>query len=367
MFKMNELNESITGNVVPSITYFDNVNFIQEEVNRLQVMHILEHGANAVFVLSPTGEGTYFKDLGESYIIERAKLLLTTADAIAEHYQKHSEFHPILVGIYGETASQALQDKIQLLTAADTFFEKYMNEYAYLRKLYRTDHKKTFTEIFVRGLVIPPPRKMQLDSNQLHDFYDQILATIDFPVYMYNDPSSFRENIIKSKIIEPLIKDDSLKGIIDSSDTLDQKLEYLKLQSESFSVLCGKESMIGTFLKKIPIGMRKYSGIVPSLSNLTINPKKILDFGVNGKSDEMIHEETELNKIRNDIYDSYFPRGKTQRGIKLCFRFLYNDLISNISLNVTPEFEREVPEEIIERMIKIIEDCVNKEYIIPIV
>ena len=63
----------VTGNIVPTITYFDEQGFIQEKVNRLQVSHALNHGADAIFILGSTGEGTFFKDLGEKINDEKSE------------------------------------------------------------------------------------------------------------------------------------------------------------------------------------------------------------------------------------------------------------------------------------------------------
>jgi hypothetical protein len=58
---------------------------------------------------------------------------------------------------------------------------------------------------------------------------------------------------------------------------MEQKLVYLDFLSENFSVSCGKEGVIGTFLKNIPLNKRKYAGFVPSLSNLTNNLPRYLN------------------------------------------------------------------------------------------
>ena len=372
----------VTGNIVPTISYFTEQGMIQEDVNRLQALHALYHGADALFLLGSTGEGTYLKDLGEKFVVERIKLIMVSADAVADYWANsvmtNPKFVPILIGVYGETSNEVIQDIKTLISATDTYYSKHSSDYQFISKYLKSQKAATFSEAFIYGLVIPPPRKAKLDVTGLTEFYRAILESNEtqinkknakIPVYMYNNPSTFGNNVISIEIIEALKTYANLYGIKDSSESLDQKKEYIKFLSESFTVNCGKEGSIGSFLQLIPKEKRKYAGFVPSLSNLTNNPTEIFKEGILGNDDKMLQKQKEMNDFREFLYDSEVSKGKAQRGVKCCFEYLYETLvptIPTISTSVKPDFKREIPPAAINKMRKTVDDCVKKGFIRPI-
>ncbi|MHA1338701.1 MAG: dihydrodipicolinate synthase family protein [Promethearchaeota archaeon] len=366
----------VTGNIVPMITYFDNEGKIDEVACRLQALHILKNGGDAIFLLGSTGEGLFIKEIDKKFNYERSKLILVVIDTVIQFlYSKKENIQqntlnsenspiPIIIGAYGESGDDVLEDINLILKRCLEFLEDHYLEYQFISKFIKNKSFKQFLAQFIQGFVIPPP-KQKLSEKHLEEFYKIILNSINFPVYIYNNPNSFGGNVITVNIIKELMNynNERLKGIKDSSNALKQKEEYISFLSPSFSVSCGKEGMIGTFMQKIPTHLRKLAGVVPSIGNLTNVPKTIFDLGVNNKDKQMLELQAEMNKFRNKIYDSTVNKGKAQRGIKICFKKLYENLYDKIPFVVMPEFHREIPNEIIMEMYKTLEYCIEKNYI----
>jgi hypothetical protein len=76
----------------------------------------------------------------------------------------------------------------------------------------------------------------------------------------------------------------------------------------------------------------------------------------------MIKEQNEMNRFRDKLYDSTVSKGKAQRGIKLCFKIYIISLPVYFTF-VRPEFQRDVPNNIIDTMNSVIEECIKKAYI----
>ncbi|MBD3351902.1 MAG: hypothetical protein GF364_10490 [Candidatus Lokiarchaeota archaeon] len=369
----------ITGNIVPTLTYFNKKGHINGQACRLQAMHALNNGADALFVLGSTGEGTYLKELGDEYTIERIKLILVTYDAILDYSKNSDKSIGLIIGAYGEDAQSVVEDMNKILATIVSFIKDDFYTYPHItHKLWdiylNPSNAKISTDstimrsikTMIDGFVVPPPLKKTMNEDELLDFYLKILKKSEYPVYLYNNPKSFADNVISENVLKKLVKNEELTnlyGIKDSSVTIEQKKEYLQFLNEGFSVSCGKEGMIGLFLKQVPVGKRKLAGLVPSLGNMTSNPKIIYKLGLEGKDDQMMAAQDEMNSFRNLIYDATQSKGKAQRGVKFCFRYLYEDKIPEIPINVRTEFQREVSYDIHEQMIQTINNCIKKEYI----
>ncbi len=378
----------VTGTIVPTISYFDEDNSIQQRVCRLQAAHALHHGANSLFVLGSTGEGTYLKGLGPSSDIERIKLALISADAIVEHYEKTGTYAPLLLGAYGNTAFEVLDDMKNLISGINSYLSSHLQTYAYLSKIGRYSFSRksvdgnledesqstcekdsddvNFAAKIIAGFVVPPPLSVKVDDTKLAAYYSDILDRTEFPIYMYNNPGAFSGNVVSQNVIEKLSDRTMLRGVKDSSGTLEQKKAYLQYLSSSFSVSCGKEGMMAKFLREIPLEMRKYAGIVPSLSNLTNNPALIMKLGLAGKDDDMITVQDNMNEFRYRIYDARIGKGKAQRGIKMCMHLLYENKLGIISQKVRPEFSQEIPEDVVKAMRETLDYCMEQKFITPI-
>lgn len=355
----------ITGNIVPTISYFREDGTVQEGACRLQALHALHHGADAIFALGSTGEGVHLKNLNNGNLAERTKLLLVSADAVLEYDDKNNKDVSLMVGVYGETAEEVLEDMKSLQASINSMYNAIGNEYSCLSKIKRFLVDNNAYLHILDAYVIPPPSDGKKTDEQLIEFYEHILKESDLPVYMYNNPK-FGGNMINNGVISQLRKYNSLKGIKDSSGTLEKKLEYIEMLDEDFSVSCGKEGMIGTFLKNIAPEKRRLAGIVPSLGNLTANPSRILAYGLKELDEEMIEEQQYMNSFRNILYDASQSKGKSQRGVKRCMKYIYDDHFGNISLFVNPIYKRDIEAETIEKMHEMADRCIKKGDIRPI-
>jgi len=359
----NSYNRIVVGNIVPMLTYFNEEGIIDEVSCKLQALHILSNGGDAIFLLGSTGEGIYIKNISVKNPDERFKLVLSVIDAIIQYQFLKKKFIPILIGTYGESFSEVLEEIELYQKSIISYLKENEFNYKFIIKFLEAHTYDELLKTFIYGYVIPPPKYKTLSESELLKFYESILSNIKDSIYLYNNPNSFANNIISNDIIEKLLKFNNLKGIKDSSDTLDQKLKYFKFLSESFSVSCGKEGIIGTFLKNIPHSLRKFTGIVPSFANLTNICKNIYEYSLNDKIKEMIQLQEEMNRIRNKIYDSTINKGKAQRGLKICFRKLYVNLYDKIPIMVSPEFKREIPIDIINQMYENLNYCLKNNYI----
>ena len=75
---------------------------------------------------------------------------------------------------------------------------------------------------------------------------------------------------------------DNLKGIKDTTDDFNNTRGFLDYISEQFLVYCGDENNYSAFLKLVPLNLRKYSGLVPSISNISNICKKMFQKALNG-------------------------------------------------------------------------------------
>lgn len=362
---MNLEKNIITGNIVPIISYFRQDGSVQEEACRLQVLHALNNGADAVFALGSTGEGWYLKSLNNGNISERVKLLLVSTDAIMEHAAKTDKVAPLMAGVYGETSSEVIDDMKSIQENINRLYSSKGGEYQYLAKLRKKINENNAFPHILKAYVVPPPLNRQLNENEMIGFYKNILENTDLPVYMYNNPK-FGDNLISNSVIKELQYFKNLRGIKDSSGTLEQKIQYIKLLDENFSVSCGKEGMIGTFLEQISQEKRKFAGIVPSLGNLTNNPSKIFNLGLSKKDDQMLAEQKNMNSFRNILYDAAQSKGKAQRGVKRCIQYIYRDLFPSISLEINPIYLRDIESNTISKMHDMVDKCIKRGDIVPV-
>ena len=114
---------------------------------------------------------------------------------------------------------------------------------------------------------------------------------------------------------------------------------------ENFSVFCGEESRFSFFLQLIPLGLRNYAGLVPSIANLTNLCSKIYNAALEDNVLELTQLQEQLDDVRNKIYDIKINEGKVQRGLKYAFLSLYKDVlkipIEELNI-VSPPFQREL-------------------------
>jgi len=337
------MSEPIQGVIVPTITFFEEGGKVDPFANEVLIRHILENGADVLFLMGSTGEGLYFNKVESQ---KKAKYLREVQKVLGNIEDKKQ----IVIGVYGKKPKHVIKDI-----------------------------ENCSKEISDAGFVIPPPKDRKLDTMEQIEFFGKIIENKQGKeIYLYNNPNSFGGTEISEKALEELKKYNNLKGIKDSSGTLEQKKMYLSFLSEDFSVSCGKEGMMGEFLKIIPEEKREMAGLVPSISNLINVPKKIFKLGKAARDEEMLKLQEELNSFRNNIYDATEPKGKAQRGVKIALKYLYGeqweDLYENfhgeakkgpnpITLFISPSLQRTVEKETKQNMFNTIDYIRKKGYI----
>ncbi len=296
----------ISGVIVPSITLF-NKNFeIDVELNSILIRHALLNGAKIIYLFGTTGEGIYFSDK----IDEKIKFLNLTTEI--------NDKIPILLGAFGNEVDEVIN---QIETLGKKF---------------------NFLNFF-----IAPPFSKKLASDELKLHFENILGSVTSKnnIYLYHNPEYFTGNEIEPKIVNGLLEFENLRGIKDASNKIYNYKAYIQLLGENFSVFCGEESRFSFFLQLIPLGLRKYAGLVPSIANLTNICSKIYNAALEDNVLELTQLQEQLDDIRNKIYDIKINEGKVQRGLKYAFLYLYNDVlkipIEDLNI-VSPPFQREL-------------------------
>jgi 4-hydroxy-tetrahydrodipicolinate synthase len=316
--------------IVPTITFFDEKGVIDEPANELLIQHIIQNRGDSLFLMGSTGEGRFFNDKPD-----QKKNYLKMAKKAIQKYQ--SQPLPILIGAYGETPTQVIEDAKACLKVIPT-----------------------------ASLVIPPPTTTKLDATQQMQFFDAVFLGLKAPIYLYNNPDNFGGTIIPLEIVQALKEHPNFLGIKDSSASDDQKKLYLKALTEQFTVSCGKEGSLGQFLTFVSKEQRNWVGIIPSISNLVNTCSQIFDFGIAGKDDEMIAMQKELNEFREKINDAKVSKGKAQRGVKIAFAHLYKDKLPKISTFVNPSLARVMEPETIKSICEQTDSLVKKGHITKI-
>ncbi|MHA1294000.1 MAG: dihydrodipicolinate synthase family protein [Promethearchaeota archaeon] len=322
------INSNINGVIVPSITFFNQKFEINRKLNSLLFKHIILNGANAIFLFGITGEGLLFSNKLE----EKTKLIYDAKKIVKDKI-------PILIGMFGINREEII---VQI------------NELG-----------KIFDSLC---FVIAPPTSKKLSQEELKNYFKTIIESINSSnhIYLYNHPNIFGGNIIEPEIIKELISFPHLKGIKNASDNIKLFKSYIQFINENFSVFCEKERRFSTFLELVPLNLRNYCGIVPSISNLLNLPVRLYNFALDGNTVEMMKLQEELNDFRNKIYDSQEKKGKKQRGLKFAFYSLYKEYLkSSFSevLTVSSEIQRILGENVQNRINAIINYLINLEYI----
>jgi len=288
--------------------------------------HLLVNGADSLYLFGIAGEGNIFS----SNQNEKAKLIHLTMENIGKKT-------PLIVGVLGNEWEEITEE---------------LNDLA-----------KKFNEI---GFVLAPPFNKKISD--LQSYFTQIFDTISIKnrIFLCNNPLEFGENEITPEIVKYLIDNVYISGIIDSFENINYFRSYIQMVNEDFSFCCGKEENFQKFLQLIPLNLRRYCGIVPSISNLVNISSKLYYFALEDKILELHQLQDQLNDIRNKIYDFKIEKGKIQRGLKYSFLYLYRDIIQNyieVYNNITPEFQRELDEITKERIQATVNSLLNQKAI----
>lgn len=135
-----------TGIITPLVSPLLSENRLDGEGLEAVVEHVLAGGVHGIFVLGTTGEGPSL-----SYEL-RGELIERVCDQVAGRV-------PVLVGITDSSFGQAVE----------------MAERA--------------SDAGAAAVVLAPPFYYQILESELHDFVDRLIAEIDLPLFLYNNPN----------------------------------------------------------------------------------------------------------------------------------------------------------------------------------
>jgi len=323
--------QNINGVIVPSITFFNNKYEVNIELNSLLIKHILLNGADSVFLFGNTGEGIEFIER-----INEKRKFIDLALKVTENKI------PILLGAFGNKVEEGI-NQIELLG----------KEYKSL------------------NFVITPPLSQRLEKSELIDYFENILGSLALKsqVFLYNNPHRFAKNNISGEIVKPLLKYDNLKGIKDTTAKLKNTKGFFEYLSENFAVYCGEEINYSAFLKLIPLELRKYSGLVPSISNISNICKEMFQKALNGEDSQLDKLQEELQKQQKGIYDTKGSLGRETRGLKYAFYVLYKDKTSFAEkevINVSRDLRKTLEQEVKDKISNSVENLIKSEDILKI-
>ncbi|MFX0028985.1 MAG: dihydrodipicolinate synthase family protein [Candidatus Hermodarchaeota archaeon] len=286
----------INGVICDALTFFNKNGEIIKNLNSLLLRHILTNDANAILLFGSMGDNRGILDNTE----QRSKLI----DLVLEITQKKN---PILVRIHDNNANDII------------------NHIEALGKRYED-----------LNYMISPPSSEKLPSDAIYSYFENILGSINprTNIYLYNNPLQCARNEIEPSFLKDIIKFPNLKGINDSFYNIKLCKSYIELLNEDFSVFCGLEENSQNFFQLIPLNMRKYSGIVSTISNLVNMSSKLYYYALEDNLLELLQLQEQINDIRTKIYNNKIELDQEKLGLSYAFLYLYRDLISSTNEEV---------------------------------
>ncbi|MFX0140826.1 MAG: dihydrodipicolinate synthase family protein [Candidatus Hodarchaeota archaeon] len=295
----------MSGVVVPSLTFYNKKNEINIEIQSLLIRHLLVNGADSIYLFGVTGEGRLFSNNRT----QKIKIINLTLELTGKKT-------PIIVGILGNELEEIIDELDEL--------------------------GKKFDNL---NFVLSPPlieKRPDLDS-----YFTEIFDSINIKnqIFLSNNPKEFAGNELNPNFIKKLLDIPNFSGFIDSFDNINYSKSYIQMINQNFSLLCGKEENFQKFLQLIPLNLRKYCGIIPTIGNLVNIASKLFFCAIEDKILDLHQIQDQLNDIRKKIYDFKLDKGKEQRGLKYAFLYLYRDIIQasiEEHYNVNAELQREL-------------------------
>ncbi len=320
--------KSLNGVIVPSITIFNEKYEVNLRANLILYKHILLNGADSIFLFGSMGEGLFF----HNNVKEKIKLIELA-------YHESDNKIPLLCGVFGNQADEILDQMEQLGNA--------------FRNLY---------------FVLAPPFKKKLSSIELSAFFENIIGSfnLDNRIILYNNPVNFSDNEINTNHIKKLLNFSNVKGIKDTTIDIRNTHSYVQFMNEDFGLYCGNEYNYGKFYQGLPSKLRKYSGVVPSTSNIANVCKKLFNSALKGKDHEVKELQNHLKNIMIKIYDEQQHPGKEQRSLKFSFYTLYKNEISsslNEIMSLSPELHKSLSDSTKERIKNNLQDLIDLKFI----
>ncbi|MFX0103972.1 MAG: dihydrodipicolinate synthase family protein [Candidatus Hodarchaeota archaeon] len=282
----------INGIICDTLTFYDKDFGIIKSLNSLLIRHILTNDANSLLLFGSLGDNDLFS-IGEKIKLIEIALEITEKNV------------PILVGIYGNQ------------------IDKVLNQIENLGK--------NFQDL---NFMISPPFSEKIPIDNMKSYFENILGSISLKnqIYLINNPLLFAGNEIEPDLLKNLIKYTNLKGLNDSFYNIKKCKSYIQLINKNFSVFCGLEENSQNFFQLVPLGLRKYSGIVSNISNLVNICSKLYKYALEDNILELLQLQEQINDIRNKIYEIKTNEVKEKIGLKYAFLHLYKDLISRTNI-----------------------------------
>jgi 4-hydroxy-tetrahydrodipicolinate synthase len=278
----------INGIICNTLAFYDKDFGIIRSLNSLLIRHVLTNDANSLLLFGSLGDGDLFS-IGEKIKLIEIALEITEKNV------------PILIGIYGNQV------------------DKILNQIENLGK--------RFEDI---NFMISPPFSEKISVDAMKSYFENIFGSINLKnhIYLINNPPLFAGNEIEPDLLKNLIEYTNLKGLNDSFYNIKKCKLYIQLINQNFSVFCGLEENSQNFFQLVPLGLRKYSGIVSNISNLVNMSSKLYKYALEDNILELLQLQEQINDIRNKIYEIKTNEVKEKVGLKHAFLHLYKDLIS---------------------------------------
>jgi len=274
------------------------------------------------------GEGLFF----HNNVKEKIKLIELA-------YHESDNKIPILCGVFGNQANEILNQMEQL--------------------------GKVFKNLY---FVLAPPFKKKLNFTELDAFFENSIGSFNLhnKIILYNNPTNFAKNEIETEHIKKLINFSNVKGIKDTTIDIKNTHSYMQFMNEDFGLYCGNEYNYAKFYQGLPAELRKFSGVVPSTSNIANVCKKLFDNALKGKNNEVQELQNQLKNVMINIYDEQPHPGKEQRSLKFALYTLYkNEIFSSLNeiMNLSPELHKSLSANTKERIKHNLQDLINLNYI----
>ncbi len=276
------------------MTFYNQDLKIINNLNSLLIRHILTNEANSLLLFGSIGDGDLYSTTAKINLVEM----------VSEITEKKI---PILIGIYSDQVDDTINQ-----------IENLGKKFEYL------------------SFLISPPLSEKQSEEELKSFFENILGsnTIKNQIYLINNPPLFAGNEIDSNLLDYILQFSNLKGIIDAFYNIKNCKSYIQNLSSDFTIICGMEQNSQTFLQLIPIDMRKYSGILSSLSNISNMSSKLYNYGIEDNILELLQIQEQINDIRDKIYEVKTNDVREKVGLKYAFLHLYRDLISRTDTDI---------------------------------
>ncbi len=193
--------KELKGVITPVVTVFDRDENIDENGFRKIVDYLLEHGVNGIFPCGGQGEG-YSLTLNE-----KLRLLYITVDTVNGRV-------PVLAGA-GAITTRGTIEQVRAVKSAGA-----------------------------DAAVIITPYYIGPNQEELFRHYRDVLVSVDFPVFIYNNHWRTHINILPETVARLRDFSPNLVGIKDSSGDLAMTLNYKRLCGEDFRVFIGRDQLI---------------------------------------------------------------------------------------------------------------------------